>query len=515
MALQIRRGLEADRLSITPAQGEPIWCEDTQKLYVGDGVTPGGVLVTDGYVPDTRTITINGTTYDLSADRTWSVGTVTSVSGTAPVVSSGGTTPAISMAKADASTDGYLSKTDWSTFNSKGTGTVTSVSGTSPIASSGGTTPAISIANAKADGSTKGAAAFNSSDFDDNGSGVISFDYTNAQKASGSQNGILTSADWTTFNNKGSVNSVSGTSPISSSGGTTPAISIANAAADGSTKGAAAFTASDFNDNGSGVISLDYANGQKASGSQPGFLSSADWTTFNSKGTGTVTSVSGSSPISSSGGATPAISIANAAADGSTKGAAAFTASDFNDNGSGVISFDYTNAQKASGAQNGILTSTDWTTFNNKQNALSTGNLTESTSSVLTITGGTTAVIGAGTSIQVKQAGVAQSGYLSSTDWNTFNGKSTVYTGTATLNYGSAPGTNVVTTTVVDSNVRTASVVEAFVMLSTTATHNAYEHAVAPIKLTCGNIVDGVGFDIMGVTDWRLTGTFTVTYIIR
>jgi len=49
------------------------------------------------------------------------------------------------------------------------------------------------------------------------------------------------------------------------------------------TKGAAAFTASDFNDNGSGVISIDYTNGQAASGSNKGFLTSADWTTFNGK----------------------------------------------------------------------------------------------------------------------------------------------------------------------------------------------------------------------------------------
>lgn len=49
---------------------------------------------------------------------------VTSVSGTAPVVSSGGTTPAISMHVADATNDGYLSSTDWNTFNSKGTGDV-------------------------------------------------------------------------------------------------------------------------------------------------------------------------------------------------------------------------------------------------------------------------------------------------------------------------------------------------------------------------------------------------------
>jgi hypothetical protein len=46
-------------------------------------------------------------------------GTVTSVTGTAPVVSSGGTTPAISMAQATGSVNGYLSSTDWTTFNNK------------------------------------------------------------------------------------------------------------------------------------------------------------------------------------------------------------------------------------------------------------------------------------------------------------------------------------------------------------------------------------------------------------
>jgi len=84
-------------------------------------------------------------------------------------------------------------------------------------------------------------------------------------------------------------------------------------------------------------------------------------------GGGTVTSVTGTSPIASSGGATPAISIADAVADGTTKGAAAFTASDFNAT-SGVVSIDYTNGQAASGSTKGFLTSTDWTTFNNKIN---------------------------------------------------------------------------------------------------------------------------------------------------
>lgn len=62
----------------------------------------------------------------------------------------------------------------------------------------------------------------------------------------------------------------------------TNTISIGNAAADGSTKGAAAFNANDFNAS-SGVISLDYTNGQAASGSNKGFLTTTDWSTFNGK----------------------------------------------------------------------------------------------------------------------------------------------------------------------------------------------------------------------------------------
>jgi hypothetical protein len=46
-------------------------------------------------------------------------GYVTAVTGTAPVVSSGGTTPAISMAASSGSVNGYLSSTDWNTFNGK------------------------------------------------------------------------------------------------------------------------------------------------------------------------------------------------------------------------------------------------------------------------------------------------------------------------------------------------------------------------------------------------------------
>jgi hypothetical protein len=69
---------------------------------------------------------------------TWTTpttGTVTSVTGTAPIASSGGATPAISISQATTSTDGYLSSTDWNTFNNKSNtiGTVTSVGGTGTV----------------------------------------------------------------------------------------------------------------------------------------------------------------------------------------------------------------------------------------------------------------------------------------------------------------------------------------------------------------------------------------------
>jgi hypothetical protein len=84
-------------------------------------------------VPLTRTLTINGTAYDLSADRTWTIPTHDAVTiGTANGLSLSG--QALSLALASTSTNGALSSTDWNTFNGKqaalnGTGFV-KISGT-------------------------------------------------------------------------------------------------------------------------------------------------------------------------------------------------------------------------------------------------------------------------------------------------------------------------------------------------------------------------------------------------
>lgn len=184
---------------------------------------------------------------------TGSGGTVTSVTGTAPVVSSGGATPAISMAAATTSVNGYLTSTDWTTFNNK----VTSVSGTAGrITSTGGTTPVIDLVSGIATAGTTGSALLIP---------VVTID------TYGRVTTITTAA-----NPQGTVTSVTGTAPVVSSGGATPAISMA-----------------------------------AATTSVNGYLTSTDWTTFNNKGSGSVTSVAQSftgglisvagSPITTSG----------------------------------------------------------------------------------------------------------------------------------------------------------------------------------------------------------------------
>ena len=225
---------------------------------------------------------------------------------------------------------------------------------------------------------------------------------------------MLKSSDWNTFNGKQNagtyVTAVAGTLPISSTGGTTPAISIANALADGSTKGAASFTANDFTSS-SGNISINYTSGQAASSTTKGFLTSTDWNTFNGKqNAGTyVTSVTGNSPISSSGGTTPAVSIANALADGYTKGAASFTANDFTSS-SGNISINYTSGQSASSSTKGFLTSSDWTTFNNKLSAAVTS-INSMTGPAITISSPNSSISVASSSNQVQlQTNFAGSG---------------------------------------------------------------------------------------------------------
>jgi hypothetical protein len=92
-------------------------------------------------------------------------------------------------------------------------------------------------------------------------------------------------------------------------------------------------------------------------------------------------------------------------------------------NSSGAWDNLYPKTKGALVTTNGGTTTVDDHVNDSSKHIQSTGNITESTSSVLTITGGSNAVLGTGATIQVKQATSAQSGYLSNTDWSTFNNK--------------------------------------------------------------------------------------------
>lgn len=93
---------------------------------------------------------------------------------------------------------------------------------------------------------------------------------------------------------------------------------------------------------------------------------------------------------------------------------------------------------QANGSTSGFLSSTDWTTFNSKQSALTLGNVSEVSSNVLMFPdGGTGKTIG-NLSIQVVQSSASTNGFLSSTDWNTFNSKLSTINLTTTGTSGAA-----------------------------------------------------------------------------
>lgn len=91
-------------------------------------------------------------------------------------------------------------------------------------------------------------------------------------------------------------------------------------------------------------------------------------------------------------------------------------------------------------------------------------------------------------------------------------------TGSATIDFGAVPGTNITSLVITgQAGILVGSLAEAFMMADSTvvgaAGHNAEEHKLVPIKLTCGNIVAGTGFTIWAETEWRLTSTFQVRWV--
>ena len=98
--------------AITPNKGDYVLNKMGDVDLSTTPPTIGNILKFDG------TKWIPGTMSESSS------GTVTEVTGTSPILSSGGVSPIISITKATSSANGYLSSTDWNLFNNKQTGIV-------------------------------------------------------------------------------------------------------------------------------------------------------------------------------------------------------------------------------------------------------------------------------------------------------------------------------------------------------------------------------------------------------
>ena len=368
--VKVMNGWELDELHnvyiSSVANNQGLFYESSTQLWKNKSIAT--VL---GYTPANAatTLTINGTTYDLSANRTWNVGTVTSVGTSGPLT--GGTitgSGTIGITQATTSTDGYLSSTDWNTFNNKqaagsyitaltgeatasGPGSASVTLSTSAVTGklltglnlTGGGTIAATDSILQAFGKVQnqisgmvGGVTFQGTwDASTNtptltsSVGTKGYYYIVSVAGSTNLNGITDwkIGDWAIFNGT-TWDKVDNTDAVSSVNGFTGAVSLttSNIAEgtnlyylDSRARLALSFTAgSGAYDNTTGVITIPTNTSQLTNGAN--FI--------------TLSSLSASSPLA------------------------------YN-SGTGAFSI-----QVATGSQNGYLSSTDWTTFNGKQNAL-------------------------------------------------------------------------------------------------------------------------------------------------
>lgn len=316
-----------------------------------------GVLYRDTATNLWKHATIESLLGYTPVNSTFNIATTSPLSGASDLSGVGMT---LSISKATASVSGYLSSTDWSIFNAKVSTSVT-ISTTAPLV----------------------------------GGGDLSTNRTfSIPKATSSVDGYLAATDWAIFNAKQAAL------------GFTPA----NKAGDIFTGNISALNLSGTNTGDETTATIKTKLGA-ASASQDGYLTQADWSTFNGKQNAL--------------GYTPA----NKAGDVFTGNISALNLSGTN-TGDETTSSIKSKLGAATTTLDGYLSSTDWNTFNSKVST----SFTISTTAPLQGGGD----LSANRTLTITQAGVSSNGYLSSLDWNTFNNKQNAITLTTTGTSGPA-----------------------------------------------------------------------------
>ena len=307
-------------------------------IYFGKGSDNGGVLSWNN--SEVRYYTLPNANGTIALVGGSGVGTVTSIATTGPIT--GGTitsTGTIGITQATTSTDGYLSSTDWNTFNNKQGALTLTTTGSSGAATLVGTT--LNIPNY---GSVIGNYVPYTGATSDVNLGVytLSANSLNVIGVSGAAGYLGLKQSLSVLYGGGGYTSLTGEDKVYLS-------MYFSQDSLGTNYKLARFNASALTNNTQRTYSLPDASGTLA---------------LTSDLTGYVTAVTASSPLFSSGGTTPNITI-----------------------------------QVANTSQNGYLSSTDWNTFNNKQAAGSyitalTGEATASGPGSASVTLSTSAVTG-------------------------------------------------------------------------------------------------------------------------
>ncbi|MEI7983555.1 MAG: hypothetical protein WCI71_18045, partial [Bacteroidota bacterium] len=227
MGLLVPRMTLSDRDAISnPANGLLIFCTTNNQYYSNKGTpsTPNWVMVSSQWLMAGSDIYFSGGKVGLGTSPAYNLdvvgdinlsGTlrknglpvvtgVSSVTGTLPIISSGGNNPNISITQANSTTNGFLSWADWLLFSNKQNALTIGNLTSGDITVSGGNGSVIgtgtSLSVIKGNLTESTSSVLNVT----GGTGAVLAPGASIEvkKSNASQSGYLSSADWNTFNNK-------------------------------------------------------------------------------------------------------------------------------------------------------------------------------------------------------------------------------------------------------------------------------------------------------------------------
>jgi len=498
----------------------------------------GGTITTSGTVSMPAATTSNSgylTQTDWNTFNTNAGGGISSITGTSPIAATSGSTPVISMPASTSAVSGYLTSTDWSVFNGKtsNAGTVTSVAGTGAVSgltlsgevtSSGNITLGGTLSLTSANITTGlGFTPYNST----NPSGFTSNAGTVTSITSGADSGTATA-----ITTSGTLTFTGGTNVTTSVSGTTVTINSSDQYAGTVTGSGTANRVTKWSTGGTGIenslitddgssVSIDKLTVLKGAGSINGKLQlncsanshyvelvgpvHSGGVSYSLQFPNTIGTANQVLKLPSSPGANNLLVWGDASAGVTGVSATAPVAS----SGGSTPSI---SMAPATTSADGYLTTTDWNTFNNKSDGAGVTSISfNSPLSGGTVTG--TGVVG------IPQSNGDTDGYLSYINFNVFNNKAdnsgvTSVNGTATQiisSGGTTPNISLASVSPSPAGSYTnANITVDIKGRVATASSGSGEGGQTPCDYALGDDIDGTSGNIQYFYIFTCNTTFTI-----